>query len=306
MTFSIHNNSYALADILCQASVMLFKLWEHELNGGSFMARVGDGKATYHKLRRTGGRQLHTLTFGIKMIDSKRDGRECMNWLSAREIVDNRFYNGQVTFLNLMAHVVIHEFGHAIQTARGARTRGSVHNAEFYSILRMLHRNHAQTVANFIADKAAKQNIGLDFCQNPVAERNNRIISGQSDWAVGQPVVFKGRNKLYRGSILKLNPKRAVVGVDDYNGSYEELSVPYSMLSEADHSVNNTQAPVKPTARVGKSQFQKGQQVIIHDRGNKLHGIIEKLNPKRAVVTVANFKGRKATLTAPYGILSAA
>ena len=98
----------------------------HQLN-----CRVGTGKSTYH-------RQLdlteHEITYGRCMVEDKlASSAAAINWTTGQEIVERGYFAGEISAINLIAHTCCHEFSHVIQSIRGWRSRGGVHNKEFLS-----------------------------------------------------------------------------------------------------------------------------------------------------------------------------
>lgn len=100
--------------------------------------RVGSGKKTY--LGGAGWANL-AITYGVGMVESKSDPLNMCQWLTSREIVQRKYYGGELTLLNVLAHTMAHEYGHLIQRLRGHRYYGSVHNKHFYEVLDRIHAN---------------------------------------------------------------------------------------------------------------------------------------------------------------------
>lgn len=134
----------------------------------SLKIRAGTGKATYlaHPVIQGSSKSKRpfecTLTYGVKMIESKCKSNEALGWLSAREIVSRNYYQGEVSLLNLLSHTIIHEFGHFIQCLMGERTDNSVHNDAFYAILDRAHsRGHGEKVRQALHELCLKDGIDL-------------------------------------------------------------------------------------------------------------------------------------------------
>ena len=94
---------------------------EFKAKGAHVRARAGRGAKTYHQ---KDGSQ-HMLTFGPRMVSDKVDG-DSSGWLSAREIKRYRYYDGDQTVTSLLAHTILHEFAHALQTLAGEQFVGQV------------------------------------------------------------------------------------------------------------------------------------------------------------------------------------
>lgn len=128
---------------------------------GELILRVGRGKATCVKHRRNGTGPL-MLTFGVKMIASKTDPRMLCRWRSGKEILERGYFGGELTLLNVLAHTVVHEFGHVVQVLMGVREPGSSHSPEFYQILDKAHRNgHADRIRDCLHNACLQRGIDL-------------------------------------------------------------------------------------------------------------------------------------------------
>lgn len=67
--------------------------------------RVGSGKKTY-----LGGPDwlALTITYGAKMVQPQSDPHSMCQWLSAREVIERKYYGGEVTLLNVLSHTMAH------------------------------------------------------------------------------------------------------------------------------------------------------------------------------------------------------
>jgi len=98
--------------------------------------RIGRGRQTCYR-HQPGGRG-HTITYGVGMVaDHLCDNHD--QWTHTREIARHRFVDGNTSPPYALAHIVIHETAHALQSHRGGRRRGSVHNAAFYKVVGNLY-----------------------------------------------------------------------------------------------------------------------------------------------------------------------
>lgn len=105
----------------------------------TLIAKIGYGARTYHQKK---NRNEHIIVFGKKLIESKlKSINHASIWITFNEIQKYKFFNGEISLKNLLVATVIHEFGHYIQTVRGHRLPGSVHNKEFYNILIELYQD---------------------------------------------------------------------------------------------------------------------------------------------------------------------
>lgn len=105
----------------------------------TLIAKIGYGARTYHQKK---SRNQHVIVFGKKLIESKSKSiNDSSRWLTFKEIKQYDFFDGEISLKILLVATVIHEFGHYIQTVRGHRLPGSVHNKEFYAILIELYQD---------------------------------------------------------------------------------------------------------------------------------------------------------------------
>lgn len=165
--------------------------------------RVGHGRATHHRFDYRSGE--HRITFGVKMVADKLDPANCGGWLSTREIIGRRYFGGEVSVANLLAHTGCHEFAHFIQTLAGARRRGQVHNGAFYRILDELHTSGAAgAFRDHLLERSASRGYPLATAAVGVADWRGHL----SRFEVGDPVRF-GRS--LEGRITRINRKTCTV-----------------------------------------------------------------------------------------------
>ena len=98
----------------------------------------------------------------------------------------------------------------------------------------------------------------------------------------------------YYGQIAKINPKKAVVILDDGR----EWGVPYSMLELSDRPIPDVPVPPKPSISA-KDQFKVGMRVTYVFKGKDYYGVITRINPKRATIK----EDGGAVHLMPYSIL---
>lgn len=157
------------------------KKYPHTLN-----VSEGHGKKTYHQ-KQYGNK--HVIVFGKKMVLSKMESEEsASHWLTYSEIKNFHFYDGITNMKTLMAATVIHEFGHYLQTIRGHRLYRSVHNKEFYKILKELHELLGERVLEYIENDIRTENLDyidktpftpLDYPKKPIFSRNDLFVGAK-------------------------------------------------------------------------------------------------------------------------------
>lgn len=169
---------------------------------GELILRIGSGRATCVKHQRDGKGPLR-LTYGVKMIASKTDPRMLCKWRSGKEIIERGYFGGELTLLNVLAHTVVHEFGHVVQVLMGARAPGSSHSPEFYQILDKAHRNgHADRIRSRLHDACLQRGIDLASISYSSDAPPPPIGSGvtMQDLSVGHTVYLREID------FLKYNP----------------------------------------------------------------------------------------------------
>ena len=165
--------------------------------------RVGSGRATYHRYDPTSGE--HRINFGALMVADKACPEACASWLSAREIRSRHYFGGVVSEANLLAHTCCHEFAHLIQTLRGQRLRGSVHNSAFYRYLDDLYNNgHADALRAALTDYSQSLISPVSTGAVTVKEQG----AARHAFAPGDAVRF-GREM--EGRVLRVNRKTCTV-----------------------------------------------------------------------------------------------
>lgn len=276
--------------------------------GRQFIARVGDGASTNHFFKTAD--QCHVITLGAKMVESKMSAAGAEKWLSAREIRKFRFFNGEVTFVNLLAHTIMHEYGHMHQHLEGGRTRGSVHNDCFYRILAQLHREHGEFVLSKVNEVFATYNFDREFQQAPkltLTETLPPIARNPASDPAGafkmfDRVSFEFRGSRIVGKIIKKNPVRAkvetVMGV---------ILVPYSMMTTVNEDDDKTPVTAIQAITLGqvlrRPDFRRNQSVIFDHKGRPVRAKVISCNQKTVTVET-DFANEKWRI--PYSRLRAA
>lgn len=182
-----------------------------------FTVRKGSGQATNH--RSTSRRNNFKITYGIdRIIDSLTSERAAM-CLCYTEL-NERFAVGKpITPLMKLGHTVIHESAHWIQVVLGRRYEGSVHNSEFYEILK---RAYSAGTDKLVAEEIMKQFTGDEEAQRilttPYEIKRTKVFNLK----IGQTVMLMlnpGNGREIKGVITKINKKTAHVETDQ--GKYK-------------------------------------------------------------------------------------
>ena len=190
---------------------LLWQTSEPNQTGHSLMVRIGSGRATYHRYQPE--ERTHTINLGIKMIAAKQQPADCGAWLSTREILARRYFGGEISEANLLAHTCCHEFAHLLQAARGERRYGSVHNRAFYDQLDQLyHRGHANKLRLWLIQEGQRHGwavathpVDLDTTPGPVASHH---------FSKGERVYFWYRDTRHTGRITRINRQTcSVIGI---------------------------------------------------------------------------------------------
>lgn len=80
----------------------------------------------------------------------------------------------------------------------------------------------------------------------------NKVVAKRLDagtFAVGQKVVIKQKTKSRHGTLVKLNPSKAVVEISE-GGQNRSYHVPYGMLCKEEQAAKASQAKARPKAAV--------------------------------------------------------
>jgi hypothetical protein len=115
-------------------------------------------------------------------------------------------------------------------------------------------------------------------------EASTKLKKGEAQFGMRIKFFNNKTQEEYHGRITKINPKRAVILLDDGR----EWRVPYTMLERSDKSVSDVpESPVTPNlAPVSskKDQFKVGMRVTYFHKGKDYYGVITRINPKKATV----------------------
>lgn len=203
--------AHRLGQIMCDTTTMI--LWQpaqawvrKQTPATTLLCRVGSGQATYHRFDPR--LKQHQITYGKRMIMSKHQPDAVAGWLSGREIRQRKYFDGEVTTLNLLAHTCCHEFAHLLQHVSGQRYRGSVHNQHFYRILDELHASGgADAARRHLAEQAA--GAGMTLPDQPIAAPDTRQLMAK--WSVGDAVGFGAGKRQVEGRVIRVNRKTCTV-----------------------------------------------------------------------------------------------
>lgn len=230
---SSNPNPYrAIARLMCDTTDQV--LWSHyrdqlrQTRPRAYLeCRTGAGRATYHRYDHRN--QHHLITYGTRMVMAKHNPETAANWLSAREIHSRRYFDGELSVLNLLAHTCLHEFAHLLQQHGGQRYHGSVHNHHFYALLDQLNHNGlAGLVRDHLAHAAERHRLPLE--DRPMHLPSQQQQAGQ--WQRGDPVRFGEGVAAREGLILRINRKTCTVeGTGASRGL--RFRVPFVMLEAA-------------------------------------------------------------------------
>jgi hypothetical protein len=218
-----------ISQILCDATeeVLWSKTKEWALSKKPdvlLKTRVGNGFATNHHWVR--GSYIHTITYGKKMVEAKRNTLKAKKWLTSKEILKYSYFNGEVSFINLMAHTCIHEYSHFIQTLNGWRLDNSVHNENFYRIVSKAHlKGTAEEVKGYIIDSCERKRVSLEFF---VEQELEDIVPKPSEFTAGSRVSFEHNLRTYYGLIKRVNKLTLTISL----GGKQKIKIPYELLDK--------------------------------------------------------------------------
>lgn len=192
-----------------------------------FHTRVGSGKRTYCLFERRSRKA--SLTFGIGLVADHQNPLKVHAWLSTKEILSRNYFGGDVTFMNLMAHVVCHEMAHVVQNIRGERYANSVHNPEFYRILDKMHTNgHAHRVRDRLKALLLQAGIPTDYwSQNELA---SACPQPSAEFKAGNMVAFELKGQVITAKVSRVNQKTLSVYFNDSTGK-RRARVPLHMCT---------------------------------------------------------------------------
>jgi len=216
-------------------------LWQGSValeQGHHLTVRIGSGMATYHRFEPKA--RAHRINLGLGMIRAKQCPTQCAAWLSTREIRQRRYFDGQISTANLLAHTCCHEFAHLLQSVRGERKRGSVHNRAFYRLLDGLHdEGSADRLRCWLIREARQQGLALSTESVDLPA----LTAGPAphDFAPGEYVWFWHRQTRHTGRILRVNRHTcSVLGIGVSSGL--RFRVPPHLLNSFERPSAGSQA----------------------------------------------------------------
>lgn len=218
---------------------------------------IGSGKKTYHIQTSTNS---HKITYGIKMIENKIGSfKDASRWTTGKEIVNRKYFDGDLTIQKVLAHTVCHEYAHFIQVLGEYREYRSVHNDKFYEILDRIHKSGA---ANLVLDYL---NEFSDFSELKFKD-NSKIESPKyikSDINKGDVISFKSRDgKIIKTRVLKLNPKKV---------KCVNYLVPYNLIILVEKYMPNTEHDKLPKPPIFSSiNIKKGDVISFKSRSGEI------------------------------------
>ncbi|MDK8462267.1 hypothetical protein [Marinobacter sp. SS13-12] len=205
------SKAHRLGQLMCETTSAILwppaKDWvRKQAPATTLLCRVGSGQATYHRFDPR--LKQHQITYGKRMIMAKHQPDAVAGWLSGREIRQRKYFDGEVTTLNLLAHTCCHEFAHLLQHVSGQRYRGSVHNTHFYRILDELHGSGgADAARRHLAEQA--ESAGIPVPDETIQAPDTRQL--MLKWAVGDAVGFGAGRRQLQGTIIRVNRKTCTV-----------------------------------------------------------------------------------------------
>lgn len=285
--------SKIIAQIMCDITRDV--VWDHakrvaENNGGflvdQLVTRVGSGKKTYHTRKPVNNTYSHVITYGAKAVQDKTDFFRANGYFTGREIQERNYFNGEITYPNLIAHTIIHETAHAIQAVVGKRYANSVHNKHFYALLRELSNACDQEVLFELNTRTSKYGLSMDFDPNTydVSEAGNPTLS-RPKLQVGALISFKNRQGARSLGVID-RVGRSKSDVEVYQGEYKgnNVSVPNNWIRGLEP---DDPRPDPKTVLRKKIDWKVGDPCHLEDgEGRYIGGYIVKANPKNCKVKV--------------------
>lgn len=192
-------NQY-IAELMCRATVeVMHPLCANIHLGQKIYCRVGSGFATNHRKQ--------TITYGVKMVQDKRQESSARNWTTGKEILKRKYFD-KFTYKNLIIATILHEYAHFIQTLTGGRKRNSVHNDAFYKILDDFYANDYHfIVQDFLMNYDDFWNSEFD---KPLPIVEKKSLFSKEDLKGVQYIDADFRGEIKTLKILKVNPKKVI------------------------------------------------------------------------------------------------
>jgi hypothetical protein len=224
--------AHAIATLMGQLTQQIFQhyysaeLPNFTLASTTLQTRVGRGKATYCKK----SHNSYSITYGLGMVLDKRDANLCSGWLTSREIASRGYFNGQISYLNLLSHTICHEFAHILQfecDRTKTRRNGKVHNPLFYRLLdEIYHHGYGNIVNETLAEHTRLYQLPMSFSTD-----QEFVTTKAQQYNRGSQVQFKHAGINYQGFIKRCNKLTFTIAVAKGLGT-QEWRVPH-------HAVNS-------------------------------------------------------------------
>lgn len=227
--------AHAIAALMGRLTQQIFQhyysaeLPSFTLASTTLQTRVGSGKATYCKKYQNS----YSITYGLGMILDKRDANLCSGWLTSREIASRGYFEGQISYLNLLSHTVCHEFAHILQfecDRTKTRRNAKVHNPLFYRLLdEIYHHGYGDIVCETLAEQARLYQLPMTFSTSQEFATTNA-----KQYKRGSQVQFKHAGISYQGLIKRCNKLTFTIAVSKGLGT-QEWRVPHHAVSSTSH-----------------------------------------------------------------------
>lgn len=283
-------------------------VWSHARNiadqhgylmSDPLVTRIGSGRKTYHTRKPVDGVYSHQITYGVKAIFEKKNFTLANGYATTKEIGGRGFFNGEINYANLIAHTIIHESTHALQTAVGQRLKNSVHNKHFYKLLKELSDACDQEVLNELNHRATKYGISLEFTPGTYdITEEGELTLNRPKLQAGSPVSFATRDGQRNLGVIDTVGK-SKTSMDVYQGQYkgQNVNVPNHMIC----SLEPDDPMPDPKDIPKKIDWAEGDLCHFYDtEGQYYGGHIVKANPVNCKVLVT--EGRSNAINARFRV----
>lgn len=272
------NNLYSnLANLLVNATKDVvfddIKDWVYKKNPNLvFISRVGSGKKTYH---RKINNNTHLIIYGKKMIEDKMHSlKRASFWLTGKEIINRKYFDGKITPQNILVAVILHEFAHFIQVINKQRTYNSVHNEYFYKVLDRMHNSEIkEKLINYLNQHKIFQD--LLFLHE---DENNSEFNKYTKLEINEnDIIFfrNSRNEIVNDIVLKIN-KNTVTCVLH--------KVPISLIHRKETDISYLDENIKSKIpKFNKNNVTIGDYFYFKNGNQVIKDQVVKVNPTKVV-----------------------
>lgn len=216
MSFNVSSPlSKKIAKVMCSVTEEMLWLPENILNrekqsGLSFRTREGSGYATYYCNDTL--KKQHVITYGRKMIVDQFDSGRFQLWATSDEISKRKYFEGKRSPVNLLAHVICHEYSHFLQALTGNIVKGSIHNKMFYSYLDKMHQYETGLL---LREVLLARLLALDVGECNLTEE---LVALSCNWSVGMEAAFyhQKNDEYIKGVIVQINRKTIMLNTGKY------------------------------------------------------------------------------------------